>query len=790
VPMTSSLVLWCILAAALPAAHAFLAGSRGIALRSAAQCSPAVRMEETYTKKEDLLLEEEIERSGVEADLEDEAKTVDTSLADSIKWSPSSRGEPGKSPRDLAYGPLKDYCADLYEVTRRTTRTVECGPVKFGSEHPLVRQTMATTLTSDVEGTIEQVIACADEGFDLVRVTVVGMKDAKACMKIREGLDARGYNTPLCADMHFAPKVALAVADAVEKVRINPGNFVDGRKTFDETVYDSDEDYYRERAFFVESFEPLVQKCKELNRAMRIGTNHGSLSSRVLSFYGDTPRGMVESAIEFADICRSLDFHNFVFSMKASNPLVMVQAYRLLAAEQYRLGWDYPLHLGVTEAGEGEDGRMKSAIGIGALLADGLGDTIRVSLTEDPEREYAPCNRLAQIAGMRLEDDAKARQAAVPKYDDARDVFSFARRSGRLPEQREGDFFDYRGLLNRDGSVLTAVEASDLSQPQQLYADLGCKTVVGLPFKDIPTSDAMLLSAPPALDDAVGRQTLKRLMDVAILPIVPAAALAAAPVDGAVALLTLPEAAAGAALPEGAARIVVSIRGDESAEELAQLKDIDHAFLLLDVPAELSRLHASRRTFATLDSLGLDSAVVHHFRPVSCDANELALQIGAQVGGLLCDGLGDGVLVQPQETGAFPMTTLRTTSFGLLQGSRMRSTKTEFVSCPSCGRTLFDLQEVTAQISERTGHLPGVAIAIMGCIVNGPGEMADADFGYVGGAPGKVDLYVGKEVVRRAIPNEEACDALIELIKENGMWKDKEEEEEVEADEAAVAAAA
>ena len=553
-------------------------------------------------------------------------------------------------------------------------------------------------------------------------------------------------------------------------------------------VYETDEDFLRDREYITEAFAPLVETCKEYNRAMRIGTNHGSLSSRVLSFYGDTPRGMVESAIEFADICRSLDFHNFVFSMKASNPLVMVQAYRLLAAEQYRLGWDYPLHLGVTEAGEGEDGRMKSAIGIGALLADGLGDTIRVSLTEDPEREYAPCDRLAQIAGLRLEDEAIARQRAVPKYDDARDVYGFARRAGRLPEQREDDSLDYRGLLNRDGSVLTALEPADLSSPDVLYSDLGCKTVVGLPFKDISTSDTIYLTEPPALDDELGRQTLKRLMDVAILPVIPAAALAAAPVEGAVALLSLPEATAGGNVPDCAARIVVSIRGDETPEELAALKTIDHAFVMLDPPREISRLHASRRTFAELSALDIDSAIIHVFRPPPSDANELALQLGAQVGGLLCDGLGDGVMIAPMADADFATNMLRTTSFGLLQGSRMRSTKTEFVSCPSCGRTLFDLQEVTAQISERTGHLPGVAIAIMGCIVNGPGEMADADFGYVGGAPGKVDLYVGKTVVKRNIPNEVACDALVELIKENGMWKDKEEEEEATAD-AALASA-
>jgi len=700
-------------------------------------------------------------------------------------WTPSARGEDGQTPRDKAFGPLSQYCEDLYEVKRRKTRTVTAGPVKFGSEHNVVRQTMATTLTSDVEGSIDQIIKCADEGFDLVRVTVVGMKDAKACLEIRKGLDSRGYDIPLCADMHFAPKVALAVADAVEKIRINPGNFVDGRKTFEELVYDTDEQYFAERDYFYEVFTPLVLKCKELNRAMRIGTNHGSLSARVLSFYGDTPRGMVESAIEFADICRHHDYHNFVFSMKASNPLVMVQAYRLLAAEQYRLGWDYPIHLGVTEAGEGEDGRMKSAIGIGALLADGVGDTIRVSLTEDPEREFGPCNRLMEIGAARISDADVSTQSAVPSYEDGRDIYSFSRRRGELPEQREGDVYDYRGLLNRDGSVHTVLTAAQLREPDQLYKDLACKTVVGLPFKDISTSDAIFLPEPIPADDAVARQTLKRLMDVAVLPVSPAANLKQAPIEGAVAVQSLAEAREE--LPAGAARRVISLSGSETADELAALKEIDHAYVLLDVPPALSRLHASRRLFSEFAKLGIESAVVHHFRPPPSDSNEFALQLGAQVGGLLCDGLGDGVMVQPQEGADFTVDYLRTTSFGLLQGSRMRSTKTEFVSCPSCGRTLFDLQEVTAQISARTGHLPGVAIAIMGCIVNGPGEMADADFGYVGGAPGKVDLYVGKEVVGRGIPNEEACDALIELIKENGKWKDPEPAEEEGAEELAAA---
>lgn len=331
-----------------------------------------------------------------------------------VLWTPSIK----TGARDELLGPITNYCEDLKTVVRRKTRTVQCGPINFGSDHPIVRQTMATTNTADVEASIDQIIRCADKGFDLVRITVQGKREANAAMQIREGLFKKGYDIPLCADMHFQPKVALMVADAVEKIRINPGNFADGRKDFEDHIYETEDDYVMEREYLFDAMLPLVEKCKQLNRAMRIGTNHGSLSSRVLSFYGDTPRGMVESALEFADICRSQDYHNFVFSMKASNPLVMVQSYRLLAAEQYRLGWDYPLHLGVTEAGEGEDGRMKSAVGIGTLLADGVGDTVRVSLTEDPEFEYEPCNRLAEIAESRLavNPEAAARQSSTKLY--------------------------------------------------------------------------------------------------------------------------------------------------------------------------------------------------------------------------------------------------------------------------------------------------------------------------------------------------------------------------------------
>mmetsp|Transcript_18538 Transcript_18538/g.53608 ORF Transcript_18538/g.53608 Transcript_18538/m.53608 type:complete len:756 (-) Transcript_18538:137-2404(-) len=715
--------------------------------------------------------------------------TAEAPSASDVLWTPSWKS----GDREKEFGSLGKYCEDLHLVTRRKTRTVRCGPINFGSEHPIVRQTMATTDTADVDATIEQVMRCADEGFDLVRITVQGRREANAAMKIREGLFKKGYDIPLCADMHFQPKVALMVAEALEKIRINPGNFADGRKDFAEKVYETEADYFKERQYLVEAMYPLVEKCKELDRCMRIGTNHGSLSSRVLSFYGDTPRGMVESAIEFADICRSQDFHNFVFSMKASNPLVMVQSYRLLAAEMYRLGWDYPLHLGVTEAGEGEDGRMKSAIGIGTLLADGLGDTVRVSLTEDPEYEYAPCNRLAEIAQSRLatNPEAKKRQEAVKPYTDTRNIESYSRRQGELPEQQEGDAIDVRGFLHRDGSVIASVDPEMFAKEnvQYLYQQLGCKTAVGMPFKDIATVDSIFMKTIPPSSDTEARAAIRRLIEVSMGVIVPAEELEKDPLPNAVALMSLEDALAkDGKLPEGAIRLVVELNGDEDEETIKKVKDLNPIFCMLKPKEGISHLHASRRVFEIFKANDIDRAVVHHFTTDTDDSKELALQLGTKIGSLLTDGNGDGVMVEQVGKRNFSVEMMRQTSFGLLQGARMRNTKTEFVSCPSCGRTLFDLQETTAQIQKATGHLPGVTIAVMGCIVNGPGEMADADFGYVGTIPGKVDLYYGKEVVRKSIPNAEAVDALIDLIKEYGMWKDKEEEESPE-EEAAVAAA-
>eukprot|EP00466_Bigelowiella_natans_P002106 jgi/Bigna1/55745/estExt_Genewise1Plus.C_690009 len=686
----------------------------------------------------------------------------------------------------------------------RPTRTVNVGPVKLGSEHPIAVQTMTTSNTFDVRESVDQVIQVADAGADIVRLTVQGKKEANACMKIKDELLQRGYDIPLVADIHFAPAVAMQVADAFDKIRINPGNFYDGRKTFAEDLMYDENSYAAELEKIEETFTPLVEKCKRLNRAMRIGTNHGSLSARTLCFYGDTPRGMVESAMEFADICRKNDFHNFVFSMKASNPLVMVQAYRLLAAEMYEKGWDYPLHLGVTEAGEGEDGRMKSAIGIGALLADGLGDTIRVSLTEDPHLEIAPCKTLRSIAEKRY---TRGEDTITPKWkEEFRNWQSYARRESDLPEQKEGDKVDFRGVLHRDGSVFSVISPEMLRDEPGLYDALGCKLVLGLPFKDIATSDSILLTSVPAKDDSAAWQTLKRLQEGNMGVLVKEADLRQNEVPNSVQVSALKDLQAGDnALFGGAERLAVEITGDESEEDLAKLASISPppVVAILNPSPDASRVHASRRVFDNIQKIGSKIPVVHYFATNGLETKEkMVLELGSDAGALLVDGYGDGAIVgpnwhleekplinAPEGEQKFDLSYLKSTAFGLLQGSRMRSTKTEFVSCPSCGRTLFDLQETTQAIAERTGHLPGVAIAVMGCIVNGPGEMADADFGYVGGAPGKVDLYLGKEMVKKGIPNAEACDALIELIKEHGRWVEPEPKEDLSASKEAVGAA-
>ncbi|KAL8089838.1 hypothetical protein AgCh_039342 [Apium graveolens] len=659
---------------------------------------------------------------------------IRNSKSEIVELQPASEGSPLLVPR-------QKYCESTNKTVRRKTRTVMVGNVALGSEHPIRIQTMTTTDTKDVAGTVEQVMRIADSGADLVRITVQGKKEADACFEIKNSLIQKNYTIPLVADIHFAPPVAMRVAECFDKIRVNPGNFADRRAQF-ETLEYTEDDYQKELEHIEQVFTPLVEKCKKYGRAMRIGTNHGSLSDRIMSYYGDSPRGMVESAFEFARICRKLDFHNFVFSMKASNPVIMVQAYRLLLAEMYVQGWDYPLHLGVTEAGEGEDGRMKSAIGIGTLLQDGLGDTIRVSLTESPMEEIDPCRRLANL-GMRA---SKLQQGVAPFEEKHRHYFDFQRRTGQLPVQKEGEVVDYRGALHRDGSVLMSVSLDQLKTPELLYKSLATKLVVGMPFKDLATVDSILLRELPPLDDNDSRLALKRLIDVSMGVITPLSEQLVKPLPNAIVLATLKDLSSGThkLLPKGT-RIVVSVRGDEPYEELEFLKSIDATMLFHDLPntdEKVGRVQAARRLFEYLSENSLNFPVIHHIQfPKGTHRDDLVIGAGANAGSLLVDGLGDGILLEaPDQDFDF----IRSTSFNLLQGCRMRNTKTEYVSCPSCGRTLFDLQEISAEIREKTSHLPGVSIAIMGCIVNGPGEMADADFGYVGGAPGKIDLYVGK----------------------------------------------
>jgi (E)-4-hydroxy-3-methylbut-2-enyl-diphosphate synthase len=538
------------------------------------------------------------------------------------------------------------YTASRFKYQRRKSREVQIGNVAVGGDQPIRVQSMTTTRTQDVEATLAQSIRLIEAGCEIVRITAPTTADAKAIGEVKRRLRGMGLQTPLVADIHFSPAAAMEAAEHVEKVRVNPGNFAD-QKFFRVREY-SDEDYAAEIERIDERFAPLVRKCKNLGVAMRIGSNHGSLSDRIMNRYGDTPAGMVESALEFVRIARKHNYHEIVLSMKASNPKVMIQAYRLLVARMDEEGMDpYPLHLGVTEAGLGEDGRIKSAVGIGTLLDDGLGDTIRVSLTEEPEEEIPVAQRLAAPynAGLTM---AEAFAPASERVD----PYTYARR---------------------------------LSHP----VDLGGVTVG-------ETNTVAVLDPPE--DD----------------------------------LVTAP-----------------------------LLTDLAH----LETPVPwYDTVRAYRTQAATAGDRPL-----HLQLDVDGDELEVLLRSSTVLGSLLCDGLGDSVGLTAPVLDDDARSRLL---FGILQAAGVRVTRTEFVSCPSCGRTLFDLQSTTERIASRTRHLKGVKIAIMGCVVNGPGEMADADFGYVGGSPGKVNLYVGKEVVEKSVPEDEADERLVNLIRNHGRWVD------------------
>ncbi len=580
------------------------------------------------------------------------------------------------------------YCEEVYQTIRWKTREVKVGSVGVGGNNPVRIQSMTTSNTRDVKATAEQIIRLADCGCEIARVTVQGMKEADACEGIKDELVKRGYTIPLVADIHFYPPAAMRVADFADKVRINPGNFVDKRASFKIIEYD-DATYADEIVRLEEKFTPLVEKCKRLKRAMRIGTNHGSLSDRIMNRYGDTAQGMVESALEFTRVCRKHDFHDIIFSMKASNTQVMIQAYRLLVAQMMELGWDYPLHLGVTEAGEGEDGRVKSAMGIGSLLLDGLGDTIRVSLTEDPWNEIDPCERLVNFARHYQGRGCK------PFEETTRSIERIERRIVEIPE-----------TLHRDGSVILPVTLDEVKSPE-FFADLGCRVQLGRPTKDLGTVDGVIIDAE--------HEKLEKLKAAGI-------------------------------------------------QVFAKPTDLFYA------PKENS-IHEARAHFESLRKEKSTKPVILHLK-YDCSLEDLPIHAAAEYGALLCDGLGEGICLEAKA----PLAVRRSLAFAMLQGARMRSSKTEFISCPGCGRTLFNLQEVAQEIRNQTAHLPGVKIAIMGCIVNGPGEMADADFGYVGSRPGKIDLYVGKTCVEKNIDMDAAPERLVDLIKAHGRWVEPERE--------------
>lgn len=584
------------------------------------------------------------------------------------------------------------YCRSLYSYSRRNTREVTVGTpgkggVIIGGKHPIVIQSMLTCHTSDTEACVQQTLELAKVGCQLVRLTTPTIKDAENLQHIVAKLRAQNCDIPLVADIHFTPNAAYEAAKWVEKIRINPGNFADGKRP---DMQDCSDDEYQAALDKIEQkFAPLLDICKKLNRAIRIGSNHGSLSDRIMARYGDTPMGMVESALEYARIARKYDFHNIVFSMKASSPKVTIEAYRLLATrlEEEGSDWNYPFHLGVTEAGLGTDGRIKSAIGIGTLLGDGLGDTLRVSLSEDSVYEIPVCRDLLDSVSEVFPDRSSD---PVKSIEPSWDPYSFSRRAS--------------SETNLTGSNISC----GALQPIRIFAS----------SEQIKQVDTTLLSQKKALFEA--EYPSKQIIEVSPFGELPSNI----PAD---ALVTI---------TDGSQTPVVS---------------------------------AFRWLCSKMKSEGFVNPILlkDTFTPQSASKQPL-LKSSAILGSLLCDGIGDAVLVR-----RFPdATSSILTAWNILQAAGARSFKTEYISCPSCGRTLFNIQKVIAEISKRTSHLNSVKIGIMGCIVNGPGEMADADFGYVGGAPGKITLYVGKQPVKKNIPTEEAVDTLIELIKEHGRWVD------------------
>ena len=628
---------------------------------------------------------------------------------------------------------MQVYCPSLTQYQRWETRCVMIGDVGVGGDNPIRIQSMTTTNTMDTEGTIAQSIRMIETGCEIVRITAPSINEAKNLKPIRDSIRARGFNTPLVADIHFTPNAAAVAAAIVEKVRINPGNYAD-RKKFETHDY-SDQSYREELERISDRFMPLVRICKENGTAMRIGTNHGSLSDRIMSRYGDTPLGMVESAMEFIRFAEEENYYDIILSMKASNTQVMVQAYRLLVKTMVDEGMNYPLHLGVTEAGEAEDGRIKSAVGIGTLLEDGLGDTIRVSLTEEPEAEIP----IAKILAERYEQ----------KNDGSRPLLAIS----TIPYD---PFFHTRqntkNIFNIGGDEVPRV-IGDLSDKAFIhYEDLGQFGYLYSPNQDKwHISDLaidFLYIGSNSIDFEIPG-TLGMIQDY----------YGTSPGEEYFQLYTVKQLDL---IPEDRVSFLIC---SDSDNIISTLKSLPNCILILETDHEYGYA-AQRRFFIGCIEQGIKNPVIIKRSYAGYTKDEFLLYSATDLGALQVDGFGDGIWLESEHDKGF----INEISFGILQASRTRISKTEYISCPSCGRTLFDLQETTAKIRARTNHLKGVKIGIMGCIVNGPGEMADADYGYVGTGPGQISLYKGQDVVEKNIDVDGAVDSLIQLIDSHGDW--------------------
>lgn len=689
----------------------------------------------------------------------------------------------------------RKHCENLFEYHRRKTREVMVGDVGVGGNHPIRVQSMTIADTMDTEATVQEVMQLVEVGCEIVRITAPSMREAENLKNIKAELNKRGIKVPLVADIHYTPNAALIAADYVEKVRINPGNYAD-KKKFEQREY-TDAEYERELARIEEKFRPLVLKCKSLGRAIRIGTNHGSLSDRIMNRYGDTAEGMVESALEFVRICRKYDFHDIVLSMKSSNPQVAIQAYRLLAARMDELEMDYPFHLGVTEAGDGEEGRIKSAVGIGALLEDGIGDTIRVSLTEDSVAEVPVAFKLIEkynrLVGQKSDEPQQINLNQNGKTVKLPHPFEYTRREtmtcdlvyhklsgqdlprveltlpissnldlavtqitemlgkritlnliGQSNDKQSDNCETVHIIMETPEDLARLTELKDALYARELYVPMA------VDFSKFPDKAKDVAAMANRL---VFTPELDRASDE-IIDVIKSARLFGKPIEWKLGLSGDPQSF-----------VDIDLAIDRVLTVSQNFDYWNYLFSLAPSAPEFPIIRPYRYLAGRLDALDASFPILLRFQSQD-DFQATILEAASQLGSLICDGIGDAIHIEAN----LPNRDLLRLSYNVLQATRLRISKTDYISCPSCGRTLFDLQTTTERIKSKTSHLKGVKIAIMGCIVNGPGEMADADFGYVGAGPKKVNLFVGKECVERNIPEELADQRLIDLIKSHGKW--------------------